>query len=101
VVAILPRGFASAPSGATPGDVVQAFRLASPGGATIDAAQTWRAGFYYHRDQRYNRLLKVQFTLISAWPRYHLAAGTYTKWFDIVRTSQLSPWRLADLVDAP
>jgi hypothetical protein len=101
VVAILPRGFASAVSGSSPEDVVQSFRLAAPNGATIDRASTWRAGFYYHRDQRYNRLLRVQFTLLGAWPRYHLQAGTYLKWFDILRTSMLSPWRLAGFVGAP
>jgi hypothetical protein len=101
VVAILPPGFAREPSGSTPADAVQAWRLAAPQGATIATVSTWRAGFYYHRDQRYNRLLRVKFTLIGAWPRYGLAAGTYTTWFDVVRTAQTAPWRIAGLVDAP
>jgi hypothetical protein len=101
VVAILPHGFASAVSGSSPGDVVQSFRLAAPDGATIDHMSTWRSGFYYHRDQRYNRLLRVRFTLLGTWPRYHLKAGTYLEWFDVVRTSEQSPWRLAGLVDVP
>lgn len=101
VVTILPPGFSSQPTGPTPTWVVAAWRLAAPGGATILSARTWNAGFYYHRDQRYNRLLRVQFTLLSDWRRYGLKAGTYVRWFDIVRTSQLSPWRLADIVAAP
>lgn len=101
VIAILPRGFSKQPSGTTPERVVDAFRLDAPDGATIVDATTWRAGFYYHRDQRYNRLLRVKFTLLGDWPRFHLKAGTYVKWFDVVRTTQSSPWRLAGLVDAP
>ena len=101
VLTILPRGFATAPAAATPAGVVEAWREASPGGATIETAATWRQGFYFHRDQRYNRLLKVRFVLLQGWPRWRLRAGTYTRWFDVARRSQSEPWRLVDLVQAP
>ena len=101
VLTVLPRGFATAPSASTPAGVVEAWREASPGGATIQTASTWRQGFYYHRDQRYNRLLKVRFVLLEAWPRWHLKAWTYDRWFDVARRSQTEPWRLVGLVEAP
>jgi hypothetical protein len=101
VLSVLPRGFATAPSAATPAGVVEAWREASPGGATIEAATTWRQGFYSHRDQRYNRLLRVRFVLLQDWPRWHLRAGTSTRWFDVARRSQVEPWRLVGLVEAP
>ena len=101
VLTVLPRGFATAPSAATPAGVAEAWREASPGGVTIQTLSTWRQGFYYHRDQRYNRLLRVRFVLLQDWPRWHLKAGTYTRWFDVARRSQTEPWRLVDLVDAP
>ena len=101
VVRIVPRGLARAPRGTTPAAVVQRWRLAAPNGVTIRSASTWRAGFYYHRDQRYNRLLRVEFTLIGDWPRYGLAEGTYVRWFNIVRTAQFEPWRLAEIIRAP
>lgn len=101
VLTILPRGFAKAPSAPTPAGVVETWREVSPEGATIQSAATWRQGFYYHRDQRYNRLLRVRFVLLGDWPRWHLKAGTYTRWFDVARRSQVEPWRLVDIVDAP
>jgi hypothetical protein len=101
VVSVLPKGFASAPGGPTPRDVVERWRELSPGGVTIAGASIWKRGFYYHRDQRYNALLRVKFTLIEAWPRYHVAAGTFVRWFNVVRTSQTSSWRLAEIVAAP
>jgi hypothetical protein len=99
VVSILPRSLG--PSASTAAGVVEAFREASPGGATIQSAVTWKQGFYFHRDQRYNRLIRVEFVLLSDWPRYHLKAGTYLKWFDVVRTSLTAKWRLAGFVAAP
>jgi hypothetical protein len=99
VVAILPRSLG--PAAATATGVVEAFREASPGGATIQSAVTWKKGFYFHRDQRYNRLIRVEFVLLQAWPRYHLKAGTYLRWFDVVRTSLTGQWRLAGFVAAP
>ena len=101
VLTILPGGFSTAPSAASPAGVVEAWREASPGGATIQTAATWRQGLSSHRDQRYNRLLKVTFVLLQGWPRWHLRAGTYTRWFDVARRSQAEPWRLVGLVRAP
>jgi hypothetical protein len=101
VLSMLPRGFATAPSAATPAGVVEAWREASPGGATIERASAWNQGFYFHRDQRYNRLFEVRFVLIQDWPRWHLKAGTYERWFDVARRSPAEPWRLVDLVKAP
>jgi len=99
VVSILPGSLG--PSASTAAGVVEAFREASPGGATIQTAAVWKRGFYFHRDQRYNRLFRVEFVLLSAWPRYHLKAGSYVKWFDVVRTSLTAEWRLAGFVQAP
>jgi hypothetical protein len=99
VVSILPRHLG--PAASTAPGVVEAFREASPGGATIQSAVTWRQGFYFHRDQRYNRLIRVRFVLLQAWPRYGLKAGTYLRWFDVVRTSLTGKWRLAGFVPAP
>lgn len=99
VVSILPRTLG--PAASSPLGVVEAFREASPGGATIQSAVTWKKGFYFHRDQRYNRLIRVQFVLLQAWPRYRLKAGTYVRWFDVVRTSAAGKWRLTGFVTAP
>jgi hypothetical protein len=101
VLSVLPRGFAKQPAAASPAGVVEAWREASPGGVTIATESTWRQGFYYHRDQRYNRLLRVEYTLLQGWPRYGLRAGTDVRWFNVVRISQTAPWRLAELVRAP
>jgi hypothetical protein len=101
VVSILPKNYGSQPAAANAGDVVEMWREASPGGVTIQSQSTWKAGFYYHRDQRYNRLFRVRFVLLQDWPRYHLKAGTYLRWFDVVRTSLTAKWRLAGIVTAP
>ena len=101
VVAVLPRGFQSSLTGATPDDLVEKWREAAPNGVTIARHAIWRQGFYFHRDQRYNRLVRVEFTLLSDWPRYHLKEGTATKWFDLVRTSLTGKWHLVQVVDAP
>lgn len=101
VVAILPRRFRSSLAGATPDAVVEKWREAAPNGVTIAQQSIWRKGFYYHRDQRYNRLIRVKFTLLSDWPRYHLKQGTGIKWFDVVRTSPTAEWHLVQVVDAP
>ncbi len=101
VLTVLPPGFASAPAASTPAGVVEAWREASPGGATVQSAADWRQGFYYHRDQRYNRLLHVRFVLLEDWPRWHLRAGTYERWFDVARRATDEPWRLVDIVTAP
>jgi hypothetical protein len=58
-------------------------------------------GFYFHRDQRYNRLLRVRFTLPAAWPQYRLAAGTQTRWFSVARLSVEGGWKLLEVVPAP
>jgi hypothetical protein len=101
VVSVLPKGFSAALHAATPEDVVQRWREAAPNGVTIARTSTWRAGFYFHRDQRYNRLLRVEFTLLGNWPRYRLAEGTSVRWFNVVRTTQTAPWRLAQIITAP
>ena len=101
LVSILPKNFDRLFSGATPEAVLLTWRVNSPGGATIASSTTWKQGFYYHRDQRYNRLLRVKFTLVRPWPRYHLQAGTFVKWFDLVRTSTTAKWHLVQVVDAP
>lgn len=99
LISILPRSLGPAASTAT--GVVEAWREASPGGATVQSASTWKQGFYFHRDQRFNRLIRVKFVLLQAWPRYGLKAGTYLRWFDVVRTSATAKWRLAGFVLAP
>jgi hypothetical protein len=101
VVSILPPAFATGPEGSTPAGVVEAWREASPGGATIQTATTWKQGFYFHRDQRFNRLVRVTFVLLQDWPRYHLKAGTSSRWFDVMRTSASGKWRFAGFVTAP
>jgi hypothetical protein len=101
VVAILPRGFATGPEGATPAGAVEAWREAAPGGATLQSATTWKRGFYFRRDQRFNRLLRVSFVLLRDWPRYSLKAGRYSRWFDVMRTSPTGTWRFAGFVAAP
>jgi hypothetical protein len=90
VLAVLPRGFNQAPSGLTTHEAIRAWAEAN--GATVSAMQTWRAGFYYHRDQRYNRLVRASYT----------SAGTsHVGWFNLVRTAQFNRWRVAELVAAP
>lgn len=101
VVAVLPRGFAASLAAATPADLVEKWREAAPNGVTNMGSSTWRQGFYYHRDQRYNRLVRIEYTLLSDWPRYHLEEGTRTTWFDLVRTSLTAKWHLVQVVDAP
>jgi hypothetical protein len=101
LVMVLPRRFGSSLAGATPDDVVEKWREAAPNGVTVARHTTWRQGFYYHRDQRYNDLVRVTYTLLSDWPRYHLKEGTATKWFDLVRTSLAGKWHLVQVVDAP
>lgn len=101
VVAVLPRGFDSSLAAATPAGLVETWREAAPNGVTIMESSTWRQGFYYHRDQRYNRLVRVEYTLLGDWPRYHLKEGTGTKWFDLARTSPTGKWHLVQVVDAP
>lgn len=100
-VAVLPKDFAHAPSGATPAAALEAWRAASPGGLTLATVSTVRYGFYYHRDQRYNRLFRVEVTALQAWPRWGLEAGTSVRYVDVVRRSQLEPWRIAGFVPAP
>jgi hypothetical protein len=100
-VSVLPKGFGTAPAAKTPAGVLETWREVSPGGVTLATTATWRQGFYYHRDQRYNRLFRVKFTVIEAWPRYHLQPGTYIRWFNVVRTAQTATWRLAGIIEAP
>jgi hypothetical protein len=100
-VAVLPRGFKASLAGSSPDDVVEKWREAAPNGVTIAQHSVWRQGFFYHRDQRYNRLVRVKYTLLSDWPRYHLKEGTAVKWFDLVRTSLTDRWHLVQVVDAP
>jgi hypothetical protein len=101
LVKVLPRRFAAEPGVPTPKLVVEWWRRQSPGGADITSVTEWRAGFYYHLDQRYNRLLRVRFTLLAPWREYDLAKGTYTRWFDVARTNLTADWRLVQVVDAP
>src|SRR5881409_2325032 len=62
LVAVLPHGFASSLAAASPDALVEKWREDVPNGVTIAQHAVWRQGFYYHRDQRYNRLLRVKFT---------------------------------------
>lgn len=101
LVKVLPHAFAAEPGVPKPSQVVEWWSWQSPGGAKIAGVTEWHAGFYFHRDQRYNRLLRARFTLLAPWPRYHLAAGTYTRWFDVARTTLAGDWRLVQVVDAP
>jgi hypothetical protein len=98
---VLPRRFAAEPGVPAPAQVVEWWRRQAPQGVTIHAVSEWRAGFYFHRDQRYNRLLRVRFTLPAAWPQYRLAAGTQTRWFSVARLSVEGGWKLLELVAAP
>jgi hypothetical protein len=102
LVQVLPRSFAAEPGVNTPAQAVVWWRRQAPAGATVLSEQPWNAGFYFHRDQRYNRLVRVTFRLAGPWRAYHLAARTYTRWFNIARTS-LAPgsWKLVQVVDAP
>jgi hypothetical protein len=101
LVTVLPPGFAAEPGVPTPKLVVEWWRRQSPGGVDVASVTEWHAGFYYHQDQRYNRLLRVRFTPLAPWRRYHLAKATYTRWFDVARTSLTGDWRLVQVVDAP
>lgn len=98
-VRVLPRGFARQPGVPRPADVVEWWRRQAPAGATVRSVTDWRAGFYSHRDRRYNRLLRVRFTLSAAYGRFR--AGTYTRWFSVARTSANGGWRLPEIVAAP
>lgn len=99
VVRVVPRGFARRPGVPKPADVVEWWRRQAPGGATVRSVAEWRAGLYFHRDQRYNRLLRVRFTLPAAYGRFR--AGTYTRWFSVARTPPNGGWRLLEIVAAP
>ena len=102
MVDVLPRDFAAEPGVNTPAEVVEWWRRQAPEGATVLSVREWDAGFFSHRDSRYNRLLRVRFTLLGPWPRYRLAAGTYTRWLSVARTSLAAGgWKLLQVVAAP
>jgi hypothetical protein len=101
VVKVLPRAFAAEPGVGKPALVVEWWRRQAPAGASVASVTEWHAGLFFHRDQRYNRLLRVRFTLLGPWPRYHLRGGTYVRWFDVARTSLTADWRLLQVVAAP
>lgn len=102
LVKILPRDYDAEPGVNTPAEAVEWWRRQSPEGATITSEAEWHAGFYYHLDQRYNRLIRVTVTTLGPWRRYRLGTGTYTRWLEISRTS-LAPgsWKLVQVVAAP
>jgi hypothetical protein len=102
LVTVLPRAYAAEPGVNTPAEAVEWWRRQSPEGATIASETPWDAGFYFHLDQRYNRLIRVRFTLLGPWRRYHLGAGTYTRWLEVSRTSLAAgSWKLVQVVAAP
>lgn len=101
LVKVLPRSFAHEPGVGKPAQVVEWWRRQAPAGATVTSVTEWHAGFFFHRDQRYNRLLRVRFTLLGAWPQFHLARGTYLRWFNVARTTLTADWRLLQVVTAP
>jgi hypothetical protein len=100
-VAVLPRGYGAQPGFDKPEQVAEWWTRQAPAGAEIRSVATWTAGFFAHRDQTLNRLLRVRFTLLGDWKAKHLAAGTYTRWFSVARPRVGGPWRLLEIVAAP
>lgn len=102
LVQILPHGYAAEPGANTPVEAMEWWLRQAPEGATIRSRAEWHAGFYFHLDQRYNRLVQVTFTTPGPWRKYRLGTGTYTRWVEVSRTS-LAPggWKLVQVVAAP
>jgi hypothetical protein len=101
VVQIVPPGFARQPGFDTADQVAQWWAWSAPPGIVLTSIQTWRAGYFTHRDPTLNTLLQVRFNLLSDWRAQKLKRGAHTLYLNIARRTVGSPWRLLETVSAP
>jgi hypothetical protein len=101
VVQIVPPGFARVPGFDTPEQVAQWWAWSAPPGIVVSAVQTWKTGFFTHRDPVLNRLLAVHFRLLADWPTERLKRGDHTLYLNVGRPAVGAPWRFLQAVSAP
>jgi hypothetical protein len=101
VVQIVPPGFASEPGFDTPEQVAQWWAWSASPGIVLTGVQTWKTGFFTHRNPMLNRLLGVHFKLLADWPAKHLKRGDHLLYLSVARAGVGGPWRLLETVSAP
>jgi hypothetical protein len=94
LVRILPRRFARQPGFFTPVEVAEWWAQTSPRNLRLVSAAEWHAGFYAHRDARFNRLVRATVRLPAG-------AGTETRYVSVARLRVGGPWRMLEVVEAP
>jgi hypothetical protein len=101
VIRVLPRGFFAHPVFTRPEQVAEWWTRTAPPGAVLESVSTWHAGFYTHRDARFNRLLAVRYRLLGPWRQLHLPAGPGRIFLSVARVEESGGWRLLEAVPSP
>ncbi len=101
MVQIVPPGFGRQPGFEEPAQVAQWWAWIAKPGIVVQKVTPWNAGFYSHRDPSFNRLLRVQFKLLSNWPEEHLRAGPHVLYLSVARAAPNAGWRLLQTLSAP